>query len=492
MNNKEKLIILIHAGPEKNLPETLLYTSARLRNNGEDNIRLIKISEKRGLESYDIPHPKSNNLKILFWRDSWLLPDYYRKAIHACRSIKKSHNGEIIASGYLPTMAPNLFNGVKDIDKVIVGYPWASLKWLNSDEEIIKCKHYGELPPELTLKRGINSLCNKEPLMLNSVSEFNYYFTMNCNNGCSFCHNSSQFRELGGATQKSFNRIKEELEFIHERFGLNKIAPKDNNYSVDSDEGIKALNYIIKDPDLKISGSLDYLIRDLNEEVLNLLSQAGVQMIFFGFESADEEVRKTLNKPFTDKKLSDVLKYGEEVGINFNGNLMLGVNKSADTPLKTSDIDANKKRVIDLMKKHNNLNLQIVTFFPHIGTPLGDKIWADSERKPNLEEYLKLIEVMVYNKKMNSGLPLPPIYESTKVLNYASEVSEAIKQINYPKIYSSTHDKFHHSQIIEPLLKMRSRLYSQVLKKDIPLSLLKLEMKVFKKIEKSYQYIPLE
>ena len=422
-------------------PETLIYTASFLHNRRIRNLELIKIQTTEQIDR--LIADKTNNLEhdatILLWQQDWLSSGGGYLLIDCAERLKgMMPECTLIVGGYLPTMSPELYINESYIDVVLCGYPWASDEWIEADKnKIIQCTHDRVLPDELSLEIGLQYVEDKPSLFKTTSSgktKTSYFASYHCNNKCPFCFNS-RFVDYGGGIVKSMDRIQSELEYLTQILGVSVIESKDNNIFVNKPNGQDVLRTIADYPDLMFDGNIDIMVHDFSETNIDLLSRAGVNYVFFGLESFDPDIRKRLNKDYSDTHLEEIFDYGSRKGVFFMGNLLLGVDNSKNNPLAAVDVDRELRSLWEMLDRHDNLAIQMRLFMPLLGTPLGNKIWDDTHGREELDigRYLRLIDTFVFSKSFDREMVLPSHFESVGVYNYAARVSRALRAINVMK-----------------------------------------------------------
>lgn len=437
----KKKILLIDINYKSSLPDHLIYTAIQIEGRLPDYVPIVLKAGNADKDNVIFREITPEVIAVLLWHQNWLNGLDGLKMLSIAKRIKQiSGKIKVIAGGYLATLAPEIYESQDCFDCVLVGYPWneeiIDALFLNTKENILTPKHSAEFPQNLDLSKG-EKYFNPSSFFINESSNrmSTYSFSYNCNNGCSFCYNYS-FLKSGGGIVKDFKTIENEINFLSSKYGVNIIESKDPNIFVDKNCGLKVLELFAKSQKVKLSGNIDIMVKDMSEEIFDLLVSAGVSYIFFGLESLDKNVQSDINKPLSMEKLDKLLSYGEAKKLFFMANLMIGIGKDKTNPLTKSDIKQEKSAISYLLKKYLNLEIQMRLFMPLLGTPLGDKIWSETKNSKDidLKSYLNLIDMLVKNKKFDSKNILPSCYGSVEVVNYAVGISNALLMLNSARI----------------------------------------------------------
>ena len=113
----------------------------------------------------------------------------------------------------------------------------------------------------------------------------------------------------------------------------------------------------------KITWSCSMRVSNASQELLRNMKKAGCYYIFFGLESADDAVLKTIRKGITVKQIRDAVKWSKEAGIIPVGAFIIGL--PGDT----------EEHVYKDIKLAEELDLYSVTFpiaVPFPGTELRE------------------------------------------------------------------------------------------------------------------------
>jgi len=74
----------------------------------------------------------------------------------------------------------------------------------------------------------------------------------------------------------------------------------------------------------------------ITEKMLTNMRKAGINWLCYGFESADIEVRRKLNKRFGNDRMTEAIKMTKDAGINILGNFMFGLPNETEDAMKAS------------------------------------------------------------------------------------------------------------------------------------------------------------
>ncbi len=200
-----------------------------------------------------------------------------------------------------------------------------------------------------------------------------------CPNRCVYCYNPPYNRRRWRA-QSSAAAV-EHIRSVHERFGVQGILIKDDNFYVDRRrveaiaEGLNRANLGVI---VRGECRADYIARGWDEAFLRFLHQSGFREMTVGAESGDDAILSQLNKDITVADIREANQRLRRAGIAVKFTFMAGF---------PSEDRAALRRTVALMLELIDTNpLARVTplhlFAPYPGTQLFDAAVANGYRPP--------------------------------------------------------------------------------------------------------------
>ncbi|MBF0383078.1 MAG: cobalamin-dependent protein [Magnetococcales bacterium] len=214
--------------------------------------------------------------------------------------------GLIIKQGPKSFFTTEVRSDITDLNSL----PWADYEGFDIDK-------YLQLPPPAF--GGLNS--NRMIPMLASRS---------CPYKCTFC-----FHSLGARyRRRSLDDFFAELDYLVERYNIEYISMADELFEP-KPEYIKAFCERMKP--YNIHWHADFAINNVREELLPIMKEAGLDVMFFGLESADDSILASMNKKgLTIKKIETVLKTVQKHDIPVFGAFIFGdIAETVATAQKT-------------------------------------------------------------------------------------------------------------------------------------------------------------
>lgn len=182
-----------------------------------------------------------------------------------------------------------------------------------------------------------------------------------CPGKCTFCY----WRMFGPKIRfASAKRVFEQILHLKSCYGIREISFYDDTFTVNH-KRVEDLCKLMISKKADISWSCFARVDSVNPELLKLMKKAGCHQICYGFESADENILRAINKRVNASNISNAIIWTKKAGIDIRGAFMLG------SPEETEDTI---QKTIDFSK---NIGIQFAMFnitTPFPGTALFD--WA--------------------------------------------------------------------------------------------------------------------
>lgn len=192
---------------------------------------------------------------------------------------------------------------------------------------------------------------------------------------CTFCSKS------GGEKyrQRSLDNIFAELDYLVEKYSVNRIMLNDELFANDRDR-IQEFCRRIKGYEVKWFVSLR-VSKYITKELLDLMKDSGCIQILYGLESGDNNVLRSMRKGITTEEMERVVRLTAEAGFQVRGSFIFG------DPVETLETVHNTIAFIEKNKDvFSAVALSPIILFP--GSELYKKALADG----TIEDELKFIE----------------------------------------------------------------------------------------------------
>ena len=140
---------------------------------------------------------------------------------------------------------------------------------------------------------------------------------------CTFCYHS-----IGtGYRERSIDNVMNEIELMIEKYNINTITIYDDLFSARRErilefcERIRKINEKLLQ---KIKWTCQLSVKNIDEKLLNIMKEAGCEVISYGFESFSEEVLKSMRKPITPEQIDSAMKATMDAKIGIQANFIFG------------------------------------------------------------------------------------------------------------------------------------------------------------------------
>jgi len=144
-----------------------------------------------------------------------------------------------------------------------------------------------------------------------------------CPYQCTFCYHTTGIKYR----TRSINNILEEIEQALEKYKVNAILLYDDLFSIDRErlaEFCVRIKKLFEKVDWECKWMCQLSVNKVDKEMLEMLKDAGCNMISFGFESYSPAVLKSMKKPITPEQINKAIELTMEVGIAIQGCFIFG------------------------------------------------------------------------------------------------------------------------------------------------------------------------
>lgn len=168
-----------------------------------------------------------------------------------------------------------------------------------------------------------------------------------CTAGCKYCikHVTYQY----SVRVRSPEKIIEELWLLHD-LGIHNIHMYADLFTVSRDQVVGLCKLIIEQG-LKVRWTCNSRVDYVDEEMLQLMGQAGCWMISWGIESASEDILRRARKGAYPDKVERALRWSKQAGIGNWGYFIIGLPGETEETIRQT-IDFAKKLPLDLALFH--------------------------------------------------------------------------------------------------------------------------------------------
>ncbi len=179
---------------------------------------------------------------------------------------------------------------------------------------------------------------------------------------CTYCHNSygKTFRE------RSAENVLEEMKLLVTQYGVKEFVFMDDIFNFRPDRAKKVARGIIDNGwDVKLTFPNGFRGDILDEELVDLLQQAGMYRCMVAVESAVPRIQKVMKKNLKIDKVSRIVDYIAKKGVMVHGAFMLGF---------PSETEEEMQQTIDWAAKSSFHTAAFFRVIPFKGTELFQQV----------------------------------------------------------------------------------------------------------------------
>jgi len=146
--------------------------------------------------------------------------------------------------------------------------------------------------------------------------------TRGCPYECIFC-STAAFHGHRYRTRKT-TKVVDEIEYLMKKYGANNISFVDDNFTMQKAR-VYELCREIRGRKLSLKWGCSTRVDLLDEALLKTMNACGCEDIFFGIESASQEVLDAIKKRFKVQQAKEMVKAAERLGVKTHCSFILGL-----------------------------------------------------------------------------------------------------------------------------------------------------------------------
>lgn len=227
-----------------------------------------------------------------------------------------------------------------------------------------------------------------------------------CPFNCTFCFhtNGRKYR------RRSLDDFFAELDYLVSRYNIEYISMADELFAPEFE---RAKLFCDRIKQYRISWYADFRIDKIAPELLPIFKESGLDVMFFGIESADNRILKSMRKGITIEQIESTLKMVYESGIAIYGCFIFGdIEESMETAQKT----------LKWWQEHReyHIHLTLLKTFP------GSYIYHHACRNGIIKDQIKFLKdgcPQINISKLSDA-------EFSEVARYISESSSLLKSLD--------------------------------------------------------------
>ena len=143
-----------------------------------------------------------------------------------------------------------------------------------------------------------------------------------CPYRCTYCSSHDVWTRKW--RERSAENIVEEILYMVERYGANRINFADDTFTV-SKKRLREFGNLLVEKNVNISWGCNVRVDTIDESLLHLMKKSGCKDIWIGVESGSPRVSKIIKKDIDLNKANDVFRWAKEAGLKRRGYFMVEI-----------------------------------------------------------------------------------------------------------------------------------------------------------------------
>ncbi len=201
-----------------------------------------------------------------------------------------------------------------------------------------------------------------EKLKHNGKILFPLVSSRGCVYWCDFCSTVRMFGR--GYRMRSAENVVDEMQFIHDKYGIDQVTFYDDAFSVDRERVLKICKEL-HDRKLDLIWDCGTRVDMVDRELMKTMRAAGCIAVWLGVESGSETMLKAMNKSIKLDQTRRAYKIAHEEGLMTIANVVLGF---------PGETEKTAKETINFVKELNPDDVGFYIATPYPGTPMHDQV----------------------------------------------------------------------------------------------------------------------
>lgn len=201
-----------------------------------------------------------------------------------------------------------------------------------------------------------------ESLKHNGKIIFPLVSSRGCVYWCDFCSTVRMFGR--GYRMRSPQNVVDEMQLIHDKYGVDQVTFYDDAFSVDRDRVVKICQEL-DSRKLKLKWDCGTRVDMVDRELLNIMHGAGCFAVWLGVESGSEAILGAMNKKIKIEQTKLAYKTAHQIGLMTIANVVLGF---------PGETEQTARETINLVKQLNPDDVGFYIATPYPGTPMYEQV----------------------------------------------------------------------------------------------------------------------
>lgn len=217
------------------------------------------------------------------------------------------------------------------------------------------------------------------------------YSSKGCPCRCAFCSNSTFHKST--LRKRPDDYVIEELKYLIKNHNLDGVYFSDELWRTKK-EDVASFCRKVHENNLDFHWGVQLRIGLFGEEEFQMMYDAGCRWIFFGVETGNREMMKTIHKNIELEQIKPTLEILKKIGITTVCSFIIGYPDETEEQVRDT---------VDILKKTNANLTPIFHFTPLPGTELYDKVVAEGRYTPpsTLKEASKIVATESIGKNLS-------------------------------------------------------------------------------------------
>ncbi len=179
---------------------------------------------------------------------------------------------------------------------------------------------------------------------------------------CDFCSTVRMFGR--GYRWRSAQNVVDEMQFVHEKYGVDQVTFYDDAFSVDRNRVLQICKEL-HNRKLELIWDCGTRVDMVDRELMQTMRKAGCIAVWMGVESGSETVLKAMNKSIKLDQTRKAFKTAHEVGLMTIANVVLGF---------PGETEQTAKETIRFVQQLNPEDVGFYVATPYPGTPMYEQV----------------------------------------------------------------------------------------------------------------------
>lgn len=179
---------------------------------------------------------------------------------------------------------------------------------------------------------------------------------------CDFCSTVRMFGR--GYRWRSAKNVVDEMQFVHEKYGVDQVTFYDDAFSVDRNRVLQICKEL-HDRKLNLIWDCGTRVDMVDRELMKTMKAAGCIAVWMGVESGSEAILGAMKKSIKLEQTRQAYKIAHEVGLMTIANVVLGF---------PGETEETAKQTIRFVQKLNPEDVGFYLATPYPGTPMYEQV----------------------------------------------------------------------------------------------------------------------